>query len=218
MRFTTFFFDLDDTLYPPSSGVWQQIGGRINLYLRDRLGLPADQVQAIREKYFREYGTTLRGLQANFNVDMEDYLAFVHDIPLDQYIQPDPRLRVAIQNLPARKYVFTNADNNHAQRVLDAVGLQGLFDGVIDVHAIAPYCKPMPGAFDLALGYAGNPDPHLCVLLDDQGRITRAAHLLGMFTVLVGKDDPGSEADAALPHLTDLPDLFDGDHQREPGP
>ncbi len=213
MNFTTFFFDLDDTLYPPSSGVWQQIGSRINLYLRDRLGLPADQVQSIREKYFREYGTTLRGLQANHNVDMEDYLAFVHDIPLARFIKPDPRLRAAILALPARKFIFTNADGNHARRVMEAVGLQGLFDGIIDVHAIAPYCKPMPGAFELALEQAGKPDPHLCVLLDDQGRITRAAHTLGMFTVLVGKEDPGSDADAALLHLADLPDLFDGDHE-----
>ena len=212
MRFTTFFFDLDDTLYPPSTGVWQEIGGRINRYMCERLGFPADQVEAIREKYFREYGTTLRGLQANFNVDMEDYLAFVHDVPLSRYIQPNPRLRLAIQKLSARKFIFTNADANHARRVLDIVGLQGLFDGIIDVHAIAPYCKPMPQAFQLALEKAGSPPPPLCVLLDDQGRITRAARLLGMYTILVGKENPGADADAALLHLADVPDLLDGKH------
>ena len=211
MRFTTFFFDLDDTLYPPAAGLWKQIGGRISRYMVERMNFQPDQVEDMREKYFREYGTTLRGLQANYKVDMDDYLAFVHDVPLSDYIQPDPQLRAAIELIPARKFIFTNADTNHARRVMEVIGLQGLFDGIIDVHAIAPYCKPMPESFELALKKAGSPDPHACVLLDDQRRITRAARLVGLYTVLVGKDTPGEDADATLLHLADLPGLFDGD-------
>ncbi|MGA2489465.1 MAG: HAD-IA family hydrolase, partial [Anaerolineales bacterium] len=118
--------------------------------------------------------------------------------------------RAAIQGIPAQKFIFTNADANHARRVLEAVGLQGLFDGIIDVHAIAPFCKPMPEAFELALKVAGSLDPHDCVLLDDQRRITREARRLGMYTILVGEDTPGDDAEAALLQLTDLPGLFDG--------
>jgi pyrimidine 5'-nucleotidase len=210
MQFTTFFFDLDETLYPHATGLWDAIAGRITQYMIERLGFQPEQVVSIREKYFREYGTTLRGLQSNHNVDMDDYLAFVHDIPLDRYIHPDPDVHVAIASIPARKFIFTNADTNHARRVLAAVGLQGLFDGIIDVHAIAPFCKPMPEAFELALKVAGSPDPRTCVLLDDQRRITRAARRLGLYTILVGEATPGEDSDAALLHLTGLPGLFDG--------
>jgi pyrimidine 5'-nucleotidase len=210
MRFSTFFFDLDETLYPHNSGVWEAIAGRITRYMIERLGFCPEQVVSMREKYFREYGTTLRGLQANHNVDMDDYLAFVHDVPISRYLHANPELRAAIQGMSVRKYIFTNADANHALRVLEAVGLQGLFDGIIDVHAIAPFCKPMPEAFDLALKAAGSPDPHACVLLDDQRRITRAARRLGIYSVLVGEDTPGDDADGALLHLTGLPGLFEG--------
>ena len=210
MQIATLFFDLDATLYPPAAGLWKAIGSRISLYMTERMGFPPEQVVSIREKYFREYGTTLRGLQVKHAVDMDDYLAFVHDVPLDQYIHPDPEVRAAIAGIPARKFIFTNADANHAGRVLKAVGLQGLFDGIIDVHSMAPYCKPMPEAFELALQAAGNPKRQSCVLLDDQMRITRAAHSLGMYTILVGKADPGDDADAALLQLTDLPGLLDG--------
>jgi putative hydrolase of the HAD superfamily len=209
MKFTTFFFDLDDTIYPPDTGLWGAIAGRITLYLTERMGFPPEQVTSIREKYFREYGTTLRGLQANHNVDMDDYLAFVHDVPLESYIHPDQQVRAMLGGIQARKFIFTNSDTNHANRVLEATGLQGLFDGIIDVHAIAPYCKPMPEAFELAVKAAGSPDPRTCVLLDDQRRITRAARSLGMYTVLVGEETPGNEADAALLHLAELPGLFD---------
>ncbi len=210
MPFTTLFFDLDDTLYPSTTGLWEAIGGRISLYMTERMGFPSEQVADIREKYFREFGTTLRGLQANHGVDMDDYLAFVHDVPLDRYIHPDPEVRAAIAGIIARKFIFTNADANHAKRVLEAAGLQGLFEGIIDVHSMAPFCKPMPEAFELALKAAGNPERTTCVLLDDQARITRAAHNLGLYTILVGKGAAGEDADAALLHLTELPGLLDG--------
>ncbi len=208
MHFTTFFFDLDETLYPPSGGLWEQIRQRIHLYMHERMGFSLDEIDALREKYFGEYGTTLRGLQANHQVDTEDYLAFVHDVPLENYIQPDPALRAAIAGIPARKFIFTNADTNHASRVLKVRGLQGLFDGIIDVHTLSPYCKPMPESFELALKAAGSPEPRACVLLDDQARITRAGRALGMYTILVGKEAAPGDADAAVINLVDFPSLL----------
>lgn len=210
MPFSTFFFDLDETLYPRSSGLWAAIRERIDIYLLNRMGFPQDQLATVREKYFHEYGTTLRGLQANYSVDTDEYLAFVHEVPLGDYLHPDPNLRTALESIPGKKYIFTNADSSHATRVINAVGLQGLWDGIIDVHTMAPYCKPMPESFQLALRAAGNPKLHTCVLLDDQARITRAARSQGIFSVLVGKEDPGFDADEALLNLSDLPGLLNG--------
>jgi len=205
MHFSTFFFDLDETLYPASSGLWEAIRGRINLYLRERMGFTPEEIDARRESYFRKYGTTLRGLQANYQVDMEDYLAFVHAIPLKEYIHPDPALRTMLERLPGRKFIFTNADRSHATRVMNVLGVADLFESILDVHVIAPYCKPEPGAFELALKAAGGPDPHQCVLIDDQARITRAARQLGFYAVLMGKDSVSPDADAVIASLKDLP-------------
>lgn len=210
MRFTTFFFDLDETLYPSSSGLWMAIRGRINAFMRERMDFPPDQIDVLREKFFREYGTTLRGLQANYTVDMDEYLAFVHNVPLEAHLHPNPALRRVIEALPARKYIFTNADIAHANRVLDVLGLQGCFDSILDVHTLSPYCKPMPESFDRALQAAGSPDPSACALLDDQARITLAARSLGMYTILVVKESAGEDADAALLNWADLPALLDG--------
>ena len=210
MRFNTFFFDLDETLYPANSGIWMLIRERINAFMRERMGFPPEQIETLREKYFQEFGTTLRGLQANYQVDMEDYLAFVHNVPLQPPLHPDPVQRAVIERLPGRRFIFTNADCAHADRVTRAVGLDGLFEACIDVHAIAPYCKPMPESFDLALKAAGSPPPQQCVLLDDQPRVTRAARRLGIFSILVGRESAGEDADAAMLRWSDLPSLLDG--------
>ena len=147
MRFSTIFFDLDDTLYPSSSGLWQAIKDRMNIYMRDVLQIPADEVPALREQYYKMYGTTLRGLIERHEVNEQEFLAFVHDLPLKDYLTPNSLQREIIASLPQRKLVFTNADINHAQRVLAALKLDDLFETIIDVNVVAPYCKPNPESF-----------------------------------------------------------------------
>ena len=175
MRFTTLFFDLDDTLYPSTTGLWPAIKGRMNLYMIERLGIPEADVPFLREQYFKMYGTTLRGLQERHNVDKEDFLAFVHDLPLKEYLTPNPILRDVLASLSTRNLIFTNADVPHARRVLAALQLDDFFDTIVDVNAVAPYCKPMPESFAIAMDLADEPDPRKCVMIDDLPRTTRAA-------------------------------------------
>ena len=205
MRFTTIFFDLDDTLYPSNTGLWLAIKERMNIYMRERMGFPENQIATIREKYFLQYGTTLRGLQAHHEIDVEDFLAFVHDLPLKDYLTPNPTLRSVIASLPTRNLIFTNADVPHADRVLTALGLRDLFEIIVDVNAIAPYCKPMPESFQIAMKTAGETDPSKCVMIDDIHRTTRAAKEAGLFSILYNEAFPADSADA---HLTDWNDLI----------
>jgi len=205
---STLFFDLDDTLYPADSGLWHQIKARIGLYMSERLEIPVEQVPALREKLFTQYGTTLRGLQMNYAVKVADFLAYVHDLPLADYIQPNPRLRSILEAIPARKFIFTNADVNHAKRVLQVLDLEACFEGIVDVVAIDPYCKPMPQAFEIALKTAGVSDPRACALLDDLPRTTRAARELGFFSILCAQTGSSEAADAILTDWSQLPQLL----------
>ena len=208
MRFTTLLFDLDDTLYPASTGLWNLLKRRMSDYMRERLGIPEDQIQSLREQYFLKFGTTLRGLQAYHHVDTQEFLAYVHDAPLAEYLTPNPIQREVIASLPGRKLIFTNADVPHARRVLSALQLDGLFDGIVDVNAVAPYCKPMPESFEIALKAAGESDPTRCVMIDDLPRTTRAALNAGMASLLYGTDEPTSEASGVFPDWTHLPILL----------
>jgi len=210
VQFTTIFFDLDDTLYPASTGLWHAIKERMNVYMRDRMGFDQEDIPRLREKYFKEYGTTLRGLQANHTMDVEDYLAFVHDLPLQDYLAPDPALRPVLASLPVRRLIFTNADASHARRVLHALDLDGLFDAIVDVNTVSPYCKPMPESFGIAMQAAGESDPARCVMIDDLPRTTQAARQYGMYGVLAHHSEPSPDADAFFSDWRELPALLDG--------
>ena len=99
MAITTLLIDLDDTVYPPSSGIWGLIGERIDLFIHTRLQLPWDEIPHLRQRFFAEYGTTMRGLMVNYHIDPEDYLKFVHEVPIEALLQPDPDLRKVLAEL-----------------------------------------------------------------------------------------------------------------------
>src|SRR5574339_67632 len=208
MRFTTLFFDLDDTLYPSSTGLWPAIKERMTRYMIERVGIPEADVPFLREQYFKMYGTTLRGLQERHNVDKDDFLAFVHDLPLGNYLTPDLVLREIIASLPTRNLIFTNADVPHARRVLAALQLDDLFEAVVDVNAVAPYCKPMPESLAIAQDLADEPDPRKCVMIDDLPRTTRAALTVGMASLLYGCEQPTEDASGAFTDWSHLPILL----------
>ena len=209
MRFTTIFFDLDDTLYPSNAGLWQAIKNRMNEYMRDHMGIPEKDIRYLREKYFLQYGTTLRGLQANHKINVDDFLAYVHDLRLADYLTPDPLQRSVIASLPTRNLIFTNADIPHAQRVLAALNLNDLFPAIVDVNTVAPYCKPMPESFAIAMQLAGESDPARCVMIDDLKHTTRAAKEAGMFSILFGGAAANGDANACLSDWQELPKILE---------
>lgn len=185
MNIRHILFDLDETLYQPGTGLWPVLGSRMNYFIHTRLGIPMEDVEEIRERYYHTYGTSLRGLQVNYGVDAKEYLDFVHDINVTDFIQPDKKLQEILAKLPANKVIFTNANKAHSHRVLNALGVEQFFSMVIDVVDMDPFCKPYPEAFTTAMRLVGDIDPSHYILFDDSISNVRTAINLGMAAVHV---------------------------------
>lgn len=205
MQQKTLFFDLDDTLYRTSNGLWQAIRDRMHAYMAEIVALPPNEIEALRQHYLEAYGTTLRGLQIHYQIDSDKYLDYVHDLPLAEFIRPDPELGELISSLPQRKLIFTNADVNHAQRVLKILQMGDCFEQIIDIRALDFMCKPEPEAYRRALAIAGLSDPGECILFDDARRNLMPARAQGWTTVLVGEAQADDSANVSITSLHDLP-------------
>lgn len=208
MIFETMFFDLDDTLYPSTAGVWQAIGKRMDEYIVQKLNIPPEKVKSLRENLFHEYGTTLRGLRTLYGIDESDFLEYVHDIPLEHILQRDESLIETMAFYPGRKIIFTNASHGHAERVISILGLDGFFSEIIDVQQISPYCKPLHEAYKKALAISMVKDPSNCVMIDDSARNLKTAREVGFYTIQVGTENRSPHADAAVISLNDLPNVI----------
>jgi putative hydrolase of the HAD superfamily len=186
-------FDLDETVYPRGSGLMQAVSERISLYMIERIGMAPEIVPRLRHEYWEEYGTTSRGLQLLHGLDVDDYMHYVHDVPLRDYISPDPALDAALGSLPQRKVIFTNATAAHAQAVLGVLGVSQHFEAVYDVYFAGNQGKPAFGSYRRLLDALDVPG-HRCLMAEDTARNLRPARQLGMTTVLVDPP-PGADAD-----------------------
>jgi putative hydrolase of the HAD superfamily len=183
-------FDLDDTLYPREQGVMSLVQGRINAFMVDAVGLPADEAKVLQKQFLNEHGTTLAGLMANYAIDPEHFLREVHDVPLDS-LEPNPRLDAVLAGLPGRRYVLTNGARFHAARVLDRIGITARFDGVFAIEDMDLTPKPAPATYRHFLDRFAV-DPHRAVFFEDTPRNLAPARAMGMTTVLIG-DGHGHE-------------------------
>jgi len=208
MNYQWLLVDLDETVYPTSNGLWAEIGNRINLYLLEKMHFPPEEISNIRIRLYREYGTTLRGLMALYEINQEDYLNFVHNIPLDHFLQPSPEIKEMLSRYPLRKFIFTNADKNHAIRVLEKLDIIDCFDGIIDIFDIAPFCKPQKEAYHIAMDIAGVIFPEKCVMVDDRIINLETARQVNISTIMVGDRDLDQNTHVRIKSLADLPNVL----------
>ncbi len=193
-------FDLDNCLYPASTGLFELIDQRMGAYIQRLLDVDAAEARRVQKGYFHAHGTTLAGLMASHGVSPGEFLDFVHDIDLAR-LAADPALVAALDRLPGRKFVFTNASEDYARRVLDRLGLANAFDGMHDIHAMAYVPKPDPSGY-AAICARNGIDPARALFADDMARNLAPAKALGMTTLWV---DNGSEQGerVAEPHYVD---------------
>jgi putative hydrolase of the HAD superfamily len=197
------FFDLDNTLYPRSSGLMQEIGHRINQYMVERLHFEPVEVVRMRDDFLRKFGTTLNALRRFYAVDPDEYLDFVHDIDLSNHLQSEPDLDQMLDRIKMNKVIFTNADAKHARRVLNRLGIMRHFESIIDIHMLDFVNKPDRRAYLKALDFA-SVRPEECILVEDSMANIIPAAKLGMTTVYVGDR---ARTDGAHHHISRIADL-----------
>jgi putative hydrolase of the HAD superfamily len=179
----TWVFDLDNTLYPPSSRLFELIDARMSQFIADLLGIDRAAARVVQKNYYRKFGTTLRGLMEMEGVDPHAFLAYVHDIPRDRLVA-DPALGEAIANLPGRRYVLTNGSRAHAEECAQALGLHHLFENFFDIADAEFVPKPARQTYERFIARFAI-DPRRAAMFEDLAGNLEAPHALGMTTVLV---------------------------------
>jgi putative hydrolase of the HAD superfamily len=196
-------FDLDNTLYPVTKRLLEHIDRYMGGFVAKFLGVDADEAHRIQKQYFREYGLTLRGLMIHHDLDPAQYYDEMTPIDLDE-LDPNPALAQSIANLPGRKVIYTNASAQHAELVLERLGMAGLFEAIYDIEAANWVPKPAIESYRL-LCERHDIDPMRAVMIDDIARNLEPAAELGMRTVWMKTGAEwarNTKAEAHIHHLT----------------
>jgi len=176
-------FDLDNTLYPATCNLQQQMSAQAQRLVCDLLGASMEEARALQTTYMREYGTPLRGLIKHHGVTPEVYFEYIHNVDY-LVVEANPVLNVLLDKLPGRKFVFTNGRADHAERVLSRLGCATQFDAIFDIVSADYAPKPEAVVYDRVTHAVGG-DPRSIVLVEDVPDNLRPAAALGMTTVWV---------------------------------
>lgn len=186
----TWIFDLDNTLYPESCNLFDQVDRRMGLFVEQLLGLDRVSARALQKQYFREHGTTLRGLMTLHGIDPQSYLEFVHKIDVSG-ITANAELDQALSRLPGRKVIFTNASVPHARNVMDRLGITSHFSSIYDIACANYLPKPARETYE-DFTSSLKVDPAKAIFFEDTARNLEPAAAMGMTTVWLETYSNGS--------------------------
>ncbi|KAN0032903.1 hypothetical protein ACTFIV_006840 [Dictyostelium citrinum] len=207
----TLLFDLDNTLYPKSCGLAAQVSNRITQYMSIILNLPLEEVDKVRNHYYKTYGLTLKGLMMNHEVNIDKYLDYVHGgLDLKSHLKPDARLHACLKSVKGgvKKVIFSNADIGHCKRVTRELEIDDCFDAWLDYLEMMDFSKPHPVAYQMAMKKADTTDASGCVFFDDVVENLVEAKKAGMHTVLVGGTSNDPHVDYCINEIHEFVNIF----------
>ena len=192
-------FDLDNTLYPARCNLFAQIDVRIGRYIADRLKVDLEEARRVQKQYWREHGTSMRGLMTLHGVDPRHMLDYVHDIDYSP-VSAAPALEAALAALPGRKIIFTAGDVPHAERVMERLGVAHHFEAIFDIAAGDYWPKPHQAIYDKLVLKHGV-DPKRAAMADDISANLKPAGAMGMRTVWIRTEESVKRAGVDLDHI-----------------
>ena len=164
-KINTWIFDLDNTLYSADSGIFQQVHRLMGEFISKNLNMDMPEAKKLQSKYYKQHGTTLRGLMDNHGIDPDHFLDEVHRLDYS-IVGSNKILNEELHKLQGRKIIYTNANKKHVIDVLDRINLTNFFDEIFDIkmanYIPKPELRPYEQIIDLF-----NIEPKSSAMFDD---------------------------------------------------
>jgi len=206
MPFDLAVIDLDNTLYTADSGVFARMDKRMTTFVANELGVDTAEANRLRVRYWKQYGTTLRGMMLHHDMEPEAFLHDVHDIDAHEILRPDSALNAALARLPCRKIIHTNGIREHAERVLNTLGIAHHFERIYDIRFNDYIPKPCQKTL-ASLIKTEACQAERTLVVDDMADNLRVAKALGCKTAWITQQTDG-EWDYYIPSFHQLPDAL----------
>jgi putative hydrolase of the HAD superfamily len=206
MKLRYLLLDLDQTVYPASSGLLPAINRRMSSFVSDFLNISPEEAAALRRELSGRYGTTVSGLMELYGLsDPAGFIAYAHDLDIGSFLAPDPGLQAALQSLPCPVSILTNSPAGHASKVLARLGIAGCFEHIFDISFNGYRGKPVLSTYTRVLAAIGMKAGEV-LFVDDRLDYLLPFHGLGG-RVLLCEENGGQPAESGPPEIERIASL-----------
>ena len=182
-KINTWIFDLDNTLYSADSGIFQQVHKLMGEFISKNLKMDMIEAKKLQSKYYKQHGTTLRGLMDNHGVEPDYFLDEVHKLDYS-IVGPDEILNKELEKIQGRKIIYTNANKKHVVDVLERINLANFFDEIFDIKMANYIPKPEIRPYEQIIDIF-NINPSSSAMFDDIAKNLVPAKKVGFTPVWV---------------------------------
>ena len=182
-KIDTWIFDLDNTLYSADSGIFQQVNDLMGKFVSKHLNVERKKANEIQRKYYKQHGTTLRGMMDNHGVDPEYFLKEVHKLDYS-IVDSNKKLNEELKKLKGRKIIYTNANLQHTLDVLDRIELSDFFDYIFDIKMANYIPKPDLQPYEQIIKDC-NLNPSTSAMFDDIAKNLVPAKKVGFTSIWI---------------------------------
>ncbi len=218
---TYLLVDLDETLYPSSSGMVEEISRRMTTYVSRYLQLDENRAALLRRELSQKHGTTLTGLMTEYNFnDPEAYLEFAHPTDVGRYLHKDPELASALSSIALPKSILTNAPQEHALRILEYLEIAHLFERIFDIRTNNFRGKPEKEVYHHVLSELDRKASEV-LFIDNRIDYLLSFQEIGGKILWVAEEDPKMRPPEGVPRIAqikELPDFLLRSLSRSPWP
>ena len=182
-KINTWIFDLDNTLYSADSGIFQQVHKLMGEFISKNLKMDMIEAKKLQSKYYKQHGTTLRGLMDNHGVEPDYFLDEVHKLDYS-IVGPNEILNKELEKIQGRKIIYTNANKKHVVDVLERINLANFFDEIFDIKMANYIPKPEIRPYEQIIDIF-NINPSSSAMFDDIAKNLVPAKKVGFTPVWV---------------------------------
>jgi len=182
-KINTWIFDLDNTLYSADSGIFQQVHKLMGEFISKNLKMDMIEAKKLQSKYYKQHGTTLRGLMDNHGVEPDYFLDEVHKLDYS-IVGPNEILNKELEKIQGRKIIYTNANKKHVVDVLERINLTNFFDEIFDIKMANYIPKPEIRPYEQIIDIF-NINPSSSAMFDDIAKNLVPAKKVGFTPVWV---------------------------------
>jgi len=199
-------FDLDNTLYSSKYGLEDNVERRLKEFAAGFLGVSTAEAWRERKEKKAKYGTCLEWLMAEKGfTDVEAYLAAAHPEGEADDLPRDDDLREFLSGIKMPKVVLTNAPKEHADLILEKLGVADLFTHIFDIRLCNFIGKPRREVFDNLLNTLGIQAKE-ALFIDDVPSYVESFSGMGGKALLFDEHDVHKKC--SVPKIKDLRDII----------